>query len=575
MYKNVLIGSFLTCNLFFLGLILAGNPDYEWVAFLLILNIILFFLLNSHFVNLGNKLNEIVDQKNKGESFNALKQYLTRNKELFAQVKDAIVNIKEIGQQNYYTIIEKINDEKIKNDLIDAHFQIKDLKRKEEENIWVTKGVAGINDLKQNRDNLSEYTSQLLKFIITYLKANQGAFFIRKEYEGEQCLEMVASYAYGKRKFLKVRVQEGEGLLGQIFFDKEIIYMTEVPKDYVNISSGLGHALPRCVCVIPLITDNKIYGAIELASFEVFKPYHQEFLNKISESIAYNLSKFHNTQRLLEESQNLTSELKHQENELRIKMEELYKAQDEMKKKQYELDTVLSSLSTVELDIEGNIVDANLIFLSVTGYSLNDLKEKSYKCLIPNSPNDHTQYDVMWSNIKEGRSFSGEFRIINSEMNEIWITGNFTPILNSFGIPEKIMVISIFTTQDKEKLIELQETMSALKSCFPFAEINPDYTFKSANELFLKEVGIRRANLRKTIPEEILSIESFSLIKRHYENEVMELPIDFVLKVKNHEGDVKEFLSTFVTAHSERLHSKRGFLILKQAKEHEIQTQYN
>jgi len=62
--------------------------------------------------------------------------------------------------------------------------------------------------------------------------------------------------------------------------------MTDVPDDYVNITSGLGDANPRCVILVPLKHEDEVMGVIEMASFKVLENHEVEFIEKIAESIA-------------------------------------------------------------------------------------------------------------------------------------------------------------------------------------------------------------------------------------------------------------------------------------------------
>ena len=74
--------------------------------------------------------------------------------------------------------------------------------------------------------------------------------------------------------------------MGQAYLEKDIIFLTEVPKDYVTITSGLGGATPRCILIAPLKVNEEVLGAIELVSFKVFEPHEIEFIKKVAESIA-------------------------------------------------------------------------------------------------------------------------------------------------------------------------------------------------------------------------------------------------------------------------------------------------
>ena len=51
--------------------------------------------------------------------------------------------------------------------------------------------------------------------------------------------------------------------------EKNTLYITDVPDDYMDIESGLGDAKPKCLLIVPLKSEEKILGEIELASFNL------------------------------------------------------------------------------------------------------------------------------------------------------------------------------------------------------------------------------------------------------------------------------------------------------------------
>ncbi|MGB5977213.1 MAG: PAS domain S-box protein [Cyclobacteriaceae bacterium] len=206
---------------------------------------------------------------------------------------------------------------------------------------WATEGFAEFGEiLRKYTDDLSTLSDVIVSSLIKYLGANQGSLFVMEERDGKNVLAMKGCYAYGRKKHLDKKVEIGEGLMGQAALEKDIIFVTEVPQDYVRITSGLGEATPGCVLISPLIVNDEVFGALEIASFRVFEKHEIEFVRKLSESIASSISNVRiseNTKRLLEESQELTEQMQANEEEMRQNMDELQATHEEMSRIQRSL----------------------------------------------------------------------------------------------------------------------------------------------------------------------------------------------------------------------------------------------
>jgi hypothetical protein len=226
--------------------------------------------------------------------------------------------------------------------LINMREQLSVVAEKEKERKWANEGLAIFSEiLRANTDNLPNLCNAAISKLVKYLNANQAAAFILNDKNGQEAfLEMVACYAYERRKYLEKMISIGEGLLGQTFLEKETFYMTDIPKNYISITSGLGYATPTSLLLVPLKLNDNVLGILEIASFKEFMPYQIEFIEKIGEGIASAIATTktnEQTSRLLFESQVQTQELKVQEEELRQNMEELQATQEASYKLQQEL----------------------------------------------------------------------------------------------------------------------------------------------------------------------------------------------------------------------------------------------
>jgi PAS domain S-box-containing protein len=392
------------------------------------------------------------------------------------------------------------------------------VKEIDEHREWIAQGLASFSEVLRNKSEVKDYGHHIISTLVKYLKANQGALFI--EYQGsenERYLELLANYAYDKRKFVEAKILEGEGLIGQCMLEQDYIFITNVPPDYVKINSGLGAATPKAIVVAPLVFNRKFYGAIELASFEMLQPYQIEFLKKVCEIIASEISALKNIERtksLLDESTLMAKELQSREVEMKQNMEELTATQEEMAKNQIELSNKIkeaersqrelksylsgidNTIASVEFGLDGKFKDANEIFLKVSGYTKHELLNKDYTFLM----GEDQTITIMWENLLLGKFFSGEFKMKSKIGKELWLNGTFNPITIEGNVPEKIMMFVQFTTQEKEKLNDLTAMVHALKATLPVIEFNKDFACKIANEMALQLFGLSRLQLRsKTI----------------------------------------------------------------------------
>ena len=263
----------------------------------------------------------------------------------------------EIGKGNFDTHFTPLSDEDVLgHSLIDMRNELKkaaddEIRRKEEDEHrnWAAQGVAKFSDiLRKNTSDLDELAYDIISNLVKYTNSNQGGIYIINDNDKDNhFIEMKASYAYDRRKFITKRIEIGEGLVGRCYQEKEKIYLTEIPNDYVKITSGLGEDNPRALLIVPFIYNDVIYGLVEIASFSEYPAHVIEFIERIGESIAATISSSKaqiQTALLLEQSQQQAEEMASQEEEMRQNMEELRATQEQSSRREEELQREVGEL---------------------------------------------------------------------------------------------------------------------------------------------------------------------------------------------------------------------------------------
>jgi hypothetical protein len=248
-------------------------------------------------------------------------------------------------------------DDVLGQSLLDMRYNLQLFAEADKKRNWATQGLATFSDILRTNTDLNNLCAKIIAALVKYIGANQGGIFLLRDIGKDQpYLELISGYAYDRQKYLTKRIEVGEGLLGQCILEGDYILLTEIPKNYIQITSGLGMATPTCILILPLKINNEIYGAIELASFSIIEEHQITFLQKVGENIASSIASVqvnNSTKSLLSEAQLMSEELRAQEEEMRQNMEELTATQEEMTRKETEY---LQRIAELEMKVNNSLI---------------------------------------------------------------------------------------------------------------------------------------------------------------------------------------------------------------------------
>ena len=222
--------------------------------------------------------------------------------------KDEIGNIVRSTEKlklNFHTIINQIHsisvgnyDLKIKrlsqeDQLTDALLEMTHILRtateQNERQNWLKTGQTLLNEKMRGEQTPVELAKHVIHFLCRHLDAQIGLFY---QYDAlDNKMRMLANYAYSQRKDVSNEFALGTGIIGQVALEKEMIMITDIPKDYINIKSGLGTLTPKTLIVIPFLYEEKLKGIIELGFIEEqLYDTKIDFLKQVMPSIAITMN---------------------------------------------------------------------------------------------------------------------------------------------------------------------------------------------------------------------------------------------------------------------------------------------
>lgn len=507
----------------------------------------------------NDEINEI------GEHFNEFTDSLRHKADFARQLgEDKIMdNLELLGEQDM-----------LGNSLLSMKDKLQKAKEEEEKRSvenekrrWINEGLAKFGDiLRQNNDNMEQLSSNLITELVKYLNATQGGLFLLNDDDKENIfLELKSAIAYNRQKFLDKKIELGEGMVGTCAIERKSMLLTEIPEEYLEITSGLGDANPRCLLIVPLNLEEETLGVIEVASFNEFKDYEVEFVEKISESIASTLTAVkvnERTAELLAKSQKQAAEMSEQEEEMRQNMEELQATQEEAARRENEISSILNAIDAtslvVEYDMNGYITKINDKFLSILEIPKNDIIGVHHSNFTSKARTENS-YIEFWKKLQDGQSITTVevIKLLNGK--KLWLNQNYSPILNMDNQPYKIINIAIDITETKVKeqslekrdreIVKKTNEMEYLNTAINDAIIKCDYTqdgnIINANENYAQIIGYPIQEIMGRNISEFLSREENQIIQKIWSSIKSNGSHKEVIKRIMPNGDERFIISSF------------------------------
>lgn len=153
------------------------------------------------------------------------------------------------------------------------------------------------------------------------------------------------------------------------------------------------------------------------------------------------------------------------------------------------INAINRSQAVIEFNLDGTILAANENFLSVMGYSLDEIVGKPHQMFCSPEYVESDAYAQHWKRLRGGKFTSGEYQRFGKDGREIWIQASYNPIFDSSKNVVGVVKYAADVTKDKKRNAEFESKVNAIDRSQAVIEFDIDGTVRQANENFLSTMG--------------------------------------------------------------------------------------
>jgi len=415
---------------------------------------------------------------------------------------DVNLEIKKNSSREMVELLEGYNSLIIK---------LKENLKVKEQNSWIRKGQINLNKISQSNNNLQSLLTEIVLSVTKKIGGQVGVIYLLDEKSDEKQYRLAASYAFKRRKGLPNTFKLGEGLVGQAALEKETIVVSNIPKDYISIDSGVGNSAPTNIIVIPCNYQGKVVAVLEIASMSVFSDLVIEFLElaKISIGIAINnILNFENVEKLLIAANEYSKKLQVQQEELRVTNEELETQSVTLKDSQAELESQQEELRVINEELEENtkVLEIQKKELEFKNKELKDSQEELEK----------KAEDLILSNKYKSEFLANMSHELRTPLNSIMILSELLSEKNTNLTDKQIEFAEIINTSGSDLLKLINDILDLSKVESGNMEVNISKMniedFKSDILGMFEQISIKKnlnfsIDISNELPENIMTDE--------------------------------------------------------------------
>ena len=150
------------------------------------------------------------------------------------------------------------------------------------------------------------------------------------------------------------------------------------------------------------------------------------------------------------------------------------------------------AFALIEFDLSGRVVSANDNFLSLMGYTIDEILGEHHRIFCERDYAQSPAYRQFWQKLGNGEIDQGEYKRICKDGSEVWIQASYNPILAAEGHPIGVVKVATDVTEQRLAMVEAAGRAAAIDRAQAVVEFDLSGKVIDANANFLAVMGYDR-----------------------------------------------------------------------------------
>ncbi len=154
------------------------------------------------------------------------------------------------------------------------------------------------------------------------------------------------------------------------------------------------------------------------------------------------------------------------------------------------------SYGVAEYDMEGNILNINMLFASFLDYQLENLRDKHHRNLCAPEFANSAEYHKFWNSLRQGEFQRGIYKRIGLDGKKVWLQATYNPIRDYDGKIYKVVQYAHDITERRKRELDNRGKQEALNKSYGAIEFAMDGRILEANDIFLNIMGYQIEDIK-------------------------------------------------------------------------------